>query len=374
MAELTNNKSQKVMRGTVTREDVARVAGVAGSTVSLALRGDTRVRPETSRLVKEVAERLNYRPLASARALSSGRTHTIAVVFSHHVIPTAESFNAYSIALHSICSALMRHNYHMSLVATPQGSSSNGQPCSARFLQENAVDGALLFLQPDLPLAQMMARESTPCVVIDDGPSDNLVCVFQDECRAAELAVAHMVSLGHKRILYAARNRPACRARAFEQGYLRGMAAAGLPACAGWDGGEWGDYSPVSGYLGGILEILRGPNAPTAIITYDTEDGANLIGYLIRQGLAVPAEVSVAALQNIGCTTNRDHGLSIMPSITCTANAQEQMATMAVDRLLALIEHPSDNEAGAVVLEPKLISGASTGPCPARKENLALAR
>src|SRR5690625_1377538 len=57
-----------------TIRDIARLAGVAVSTASLALNGDERVRQETRRRVLAVAEELEYRPSHSARSLSSGRT------------------------------------------------------------------------------------------------------------------------------------------------------------------------------------------------------------------------------------------------------------------------------------------------------------
>src|SRR3712207_4312596 len=58
----------------VTLHDVARVAGVAVSTASRALSNPDRVNPRTRAHVRQVAERLNYRPNRIARALSSGST------------------------------------------------------------------------------------------------------------------------------------------------------------------------------------------------------------------------------------------------------------------------------------------------------------
>ena len=46
----------------MTLEDIAREKGVAKSTVSLALRGSTKVKPETTERIREAANRLGYRP------------------------------------------------------------------------------------------------------------------------------------------------------------------------------------------------------------------------------------------------------------------------------------------------------------------------
>ena len=72
----------------VTIKDIAREAGVSVSLVSFvmsnAVAGESvyRVSRETSKRVLEVAERLQYKPNSSARALRSGKTGTIGVVVS----------------------------------------------------------------------------------------------------------------------------------------------------------------------------------------------------------------------------------------------------------------------------------------------------
>ena len=69
-------------RRAVTITDVAAATGVAPSTVSRALNNPGRVSPATRARVEEAARRLNYVPNSQARALSSGRTGTIAVLVS----------------------------------------------------------------------------------------------------------------------------------------------------------------------------------------------------------------------------------------------------------------------------------------------------
>ena len=58
--------------------DVARAAGVATSTVSRAFTNPNRVSASTREQVLAAAEELGYRPNPHARALLSGRHHTVA--------------------------------------------------------------------------------------------------------------------------------------------------------------------------------------------------------------------------------------------------------------------------------------------------------
>ena len=66
----------------VTIYDVAREAGVAPSTVSRAFSRPGRVHAATAERVREVAGRLGYRANPLARALSTARTHLLALVVS----------------------------------------------------------------------------------------------------------------------------------------------------------------------------------------------------------------------------------------------------------------------------------------------------
>lgn len=60
--------------------DVARLAGVSQSTVSRALRGDSKVSERTRTLVADAAKTLGYVPNLAGRALSSGRTNRIGLL------------------------------------------------------------------------------------------------------------------------------------------------------------------------------------------------------------------------------------------------------------------------------------------------------
>src|SRR5215207_9299732 len=66
-----------------TLQDVAKKAGVSTATVSKVLSNTPYVSDATKAKVLEAVEALGYRPNLAARALSSGKTHIIAVVFPY---------------------------------------------------------------------------------------------------------------------------------------------------------------------------------------------------------------------------------------------------------------------------------------------------
>ena len=63
-----------------TIKDVAALAGVSKSLVSLAMRGSDRVSAESRAAIIEAAAQLGYRPNAAARSLADRRSHTLGVV------------------------------------------------------------------------------------------------------------------------------------------------------------------------------------------------------------------------------------------------------------------------------------------------------
>src|SRR5690606_41291377 len=63
-----------------TIDDVARSAGVSRATVSRVMNGNASVDAALASRVQEAAAALRYQPSTTARSLSLGRTHTVAVV------------------------------------------------------------------------------------------------------------------------------------------------------------------------------------------------------------------------------------------------------------------------------------------------------
>ena len=87
--------SQIPTRRVVSQSAIARQAGVARTTVSLALRGGEGLNPETISRVMKAAELLGYRPNNLVNAIRSGRTRMIGVM-----VPPYDSF--WSDVLHGI--------------------------------------------------------------------------------------------------------------------------------------------------------------------------------------------------------------------------------------------------------------------------------
>ncbi|WP_152345843.1 LacI family DNA-binding transcriptional regulator [Brevibacterium sp. CFH 10365] len=148
----------------VTIADVAREAGVSRTTVSHALSGQGKVNAATRAKVKEVADRLNYRPSVRAQSLRSGKSQTLALLSS---MPAAVSAGPSQLGFFTElamgCARTALLEGYVFVLAPP-----NEETNPVDLLD---IDGAIL-LEPtvDDPLAEALRDRGIPYVTID-GPS-----------------------------------------------------------------------------------------------------------------------------------------------------------------------------------------------------------
>lgn len=170
----------------VTIADVAREAGVSRTTVSHALSGQGKVNAATRDKVKEVAERLNYRPSVRAQSLRSGRSQTLALLSS---MPAAVSAGPSQLGFFTElamgCARTALLEGYVFVLAPP-----NEETNPVDLLD---IDGAIL-LEPTLddPLAEALRERGIPYVTIDgpgSGDAEQRVRAAEQQVRDTEQRV-----------------------------------------------------------------------------------------------------------------------------------------------------------------------------------------
>src|SRR5262245_65427665 len=117
--------------------DVASAAGVSHMTVSRVLNGTAPVSPATKARVEAALHTLGYRPNAAARALVTGRSGQLSVVFFDTTLYGPAS------ALFAIEQAARRENYSVSILSLQQIDRASMTDAMAR-LRAQAVDGTII--------------------------------------------------------------------------------------------------------------------------------------------------------------------------------------------------------------------------------------
>lgn len=176
----------------VTIVDVARVAGVATSTVSRALTQPGRISESMRKHVLSVALELGYHPNPQARSLSSGRTHSLALL-----IPGATNPYFFDLIRGTQIEAKVRGYRHM-LVDTEGTAELEDQ-----YLQELAasVDGVVLAGSrlTDERIVEIAA--GLPMVVVNR-EIEGVPSVVVDTSTAVTQALNYLASLGHSRVAF----------------------------------------------------------------------------------------------------------------------------------------------------------------------------
>ena len=179
-----------------TINDVAALAGVSKSLVSLAMRGSERVSPESRAAILEAANALGYRPNAAARSLADRRSHTIGVIVQDLLNPI------YAEIIDGLQAEVRRHGYHTMLVTGNEDSAVERGEIDK--LLEFQVEG-LMLIGHRMPSGALDAiAGDCPAVIISRAERGitGLDSISNDDVAGARMAVDYLASLGHRLIAH----------------------------------------------------------------------------------------------------------------------------------------------------------------------------
>jgi LacI family transcriptional regulator len=176
------------------------------------------------------------------------------------------------------------------------------------------------------------------------GPSD-LVTIDSDNLRGGRLATGHLLDLGHRRIAMLTGRPDLQSAQLREEGYRQAMAAAGVPVDEKLV--AVGAYDPEIA-VDAALELLTGPDRPTAVFAANDLSAIATIEAATRLGLRVPDDLSVVGFDNV------PESALCVPPLTTVDQPIRKMGQRAVELLVSLIrgEQPDSFH---VTLETNLI-------------------
>lgn len=188
----------------ITIKDIASKANVSIATVSLVLNDKPSRISEAKKLeIKEIADRLNYRPNIYARGLASKKTKTIGLV-----IPDIENPFFASLAK-NIEKELHKRQYALIVVNSDDYYKNDLRLIN--ILNNRGVDGFLLTLSNEAyqkkdEVCDMLNSLRKPFVLVDRifDVTENFNQVSFDNLKGQYLATKHLIKRGYKRIGYIA--------------------------------------------------------------------------------------------------------------------------------------------------------------------------
>ena len=305
---------------------IAQQAGVSRSTVSYVLSGKRQIGEATRARVMAIIDQANYRPSATARALSNGSTRTLALAvprLHHHLSIEIMHF------VGAIAEAAAEDGFDTLL--SPSGGGER-QAALERLVMERRVDGIILMetLIFD-PRVEMLMAQDFPFITIGraghDTEHDWVDTNYEGLVREA---VERLTAQGHQHIALV--NRPQ---EMLDKGYCLSVnAKAGFDAaCA--DLGVHGvmaccEEEDDAGEQC-LQQILADDSKVTGIISVNDRSLPSLMDALAARGRVVPEDMSVIAVAppRVAARTS--------PPVTAADVPAAPLAATAVQTLLARI-------------------------------------
>jgi len=331
----------------VTIKDVAREAKMSVATVSRVLNESGPVSEDTRQLIREVAGRMHYVPHSGARSLITSKTETIGVL-----LPDLYG-EFFSEVIRGMDDTAQKNGFH--LLISRAYADRHGIETAMRAMR-GRVDGVVA-MSPDLDEESLRNLPSTiPVVLLCSVPRGNEIdSLTIQNCRGAKEMVAHLTSLGHRRIAIikgAARNYDAAERL---RGYRLALREAGIDREPSLE--RDGDFTEASGYAA-ALELLALKHRPTAIFAANDSMAIGALSALRESGVQIPEQMAVAGFDDIPLARYMDPPLSSVHVPICELGAR------AVEILLHGITHKNDHTRRRERVSTELVIRRSTGSRP----------
>lgn len=327
--------------------DVAALAGVSTATVSRTLSHPSLVSQATREAVQRAIEETGYTVNMAARNLRRNRTGGVLALVPNLANPF------FSQILAGISSVLRGED--MNLLVADTMASPDARDQLVDYAHRSRCDGLIVLDGRIAP--EILRRPACPPVIQACEWIEGLDAprVLADNAAGVELAVEHLVQLGHRAIGHLAGPtlNPLTAERA--RGYRNALGHAGLPAPDGWT--LRGDFTLASGQAAASAFLLL-PDRPTAVICDNDEMACGLVAELRRHGVEVPGDLSVIGFDDIEIAAH------VTPALTTVHQHRAELGATAARQMLMLLEgRPA---APATVVPVDLVVRGSTGTPPAR--------
>ena len=330
-------------------KDIARELGVSVVTVSKVLRNQGNISAATRQRVSKRMRELHYRPNLAARALITGRTHTIGLIVPDLLHPF---FAQVAKALQSV---LRPHGYGLLLSSSEEDPELERQELELLFARR--VDALLIAsAQWTVESFREIEAQKIPYVLIDrffTGLTANFVGV--DDEAVGDLATAHLLDQGCRRIAHI-RGPGLSTAAGRLEGYRRALARHELAPFAGYIV-PIGSSADESGEMGGYeaaRTLLATTPRPDGIFCYNDPSALGAMRAILAASLEIPRDIALVGCGNVIYSDFLRVPLSTIDQDSLSIGAR------SAELALELIEAKQPLHPRSIFVTPRLVARASS--------------
>ena len=304
------------LRKSATIKDIAREAGVSIAAVSYSLNGGGSIGDEVRARVREVADRLGYRPNRSAQAVRTGRNMTLGLL-----LPDLR--NPYFPALaQSVEHAARQAGYTVMLIDSSGGSGDELE--GMRHLESQGVAGAI-WCQTASQASDTEAPFAMPVVVIGS-PGLIFDNVTTKDSEGGRQAARYLLAMGHKRVGIIAGASVLDSKDDRKLGFVKELD----------DKAEivWQVRTPFSIDLAADVVALLAKRNVSAVMCGNDMIAIGVLRAARQLGIAVPDDLSVVGFDDIPWAS------IVTPALTTVNQPVSEMAAAALTLLLDRLAEP----------------------------------
>lgn len=329
-----------------TIKELSLKCGVSVSTVSKALNGYHDISETTRELVMKTANEMGYFPDANARALKLKKTYNLGVLYEDASSQGLRNeFFAHILA--SFKEIASKGGYDITFIEHEFGKRKMSY---LEHCRNRNFDGICIACADygDAEVKELV-NSSFPVVTIDRS-FEKTAAVLSDNLGGMKELVQYIIDQGHRRIAYISGSEAVVtdlRRKAF----LETMSENGIAVKS--------EYSVTGVYRNPresemiTYRLLELPEPPTCILAPDDYSAFGVMNAVIRKGLKVPEDVSVAGFDGITIAQ------SLEPCLTTVRQDADQIGTEAAKQLINLIENPKSYQSEDICLRAQLVKGGT---------------
>ncbi|MEO3433651.1 LacI family DNA-binding transcriptional regulator [Inquilinus sp. CAU 1745] len=332
--------------------DVATLAGVSQSSVSLVLNGmsGARISEATRKRVREAARQIGYQlePRGQARGAATPGRNLIG-----YLVDEISTSPHPVVSVDGAREAAWEHGCVLSVFATR--SNAELEEATLRSLLAHpglvgVVYSCIFTRRVSIP----PLLSGVPTVLLNCYAADRaLPSVVPGEMAGGHMATERLIRAGHKRIGFINGETWMDAARDRFHGYRNALATADLPFDRALVRG--GDWMPTGGYEH-TLSLMREPRPPTAIFCANDLMAVGALEALKELGLSVPDDVAIMGYDD------QEVAQHTRPPLTTVLLPNYEMGRWAVERLISDALHNKVSRPLQMKIDCPLVERESVQP------------
>ncbi|EOY5686907.1 LacI family DNA-binding transcriptional regulator [Vibrio cholerae] len=273
-----------------TINDVCKLAGVSKATVSRVLNETGQVKAQTREAVLAAMQQLGYQPNSLAQALATNTTNSIGLVLPHF-----ESSYFGSILFEAEQGA---QKAGKKLLIVNSKNSEQGEKEAVATLAAQRCDAILLYSRhlSEVQLLELQQQYPSPLVILNRRLHHPQLHSFGlDQTQIAQLAMLHLLNLGHRHIACITSPLVSETGKIRYQVYQQALDEQGIKLDLSWT--VEGDNTLLGGYQA-MQQLLQQGISMTAVFACNDDMALGAMRAMHEHGINVPKQVSLIGIDN----------------------------------------------------------------------------